>query len=118
VTEAVKEYTSLHFCSYANGLAISDWPAFATTCAPGSPLAPTIELAPKYSMYFTIASRAWAALANPGKDSLAFCEECRDPLALLLDKTHGAEIRDESVYREFAREWEADFFSDMDALNV
>jgi hypothetical protein len=69
-------------------------------------------------MYFTIASRAWKALSIPGLEPLVFCEACRDPLAIFLDKTHGAAIRDEAVYREFAREWELDFFADMDALNV
>lgn len=71
-------------------------------------------------MHFSIAARAWSALSavGPGTRAIHLCDECRDPLALHLDGLVGGEVRDPEIYRVFAREWERDFFNDMDALGV
>lgn len=120
VKTAVKDYTTQHLSCFCDS-AVSNWPEFAKTWAPGSEKAPSIESAPKYGMHFGLVNRAWNAISTVTDASmtpLELCQACRDPLALFLDKKHGAAISDQAVFRDFAREWEKDFFSDMDALNV
>ncbi len=41
-----------------------------------------------------------------------------DILSIWLDKQHGHTVSDPKIFKEFTKKWEADFFQDMDSLNV
>ena len=72
---------------------------------------------PKYPMFIKIATNSRSALDST-TDPASLIESCRDILSLYLDKRFGDTITDEKPFRDFARFYEDDFFTDMDALNV
>lgn len=44
--------------------------------------------------------------------------DCRDVLADWLDSLHGSTVTDKSVFDDLAKKFEAEYHSDMEALNV
>ena len=44
--------------------------------------------------------------------------DCKDVLSSYLDSQNGSTISDPVIFREFAADWETEFFKDMDALNI
>ena len=45
-------------------------------------------------------------------------KHCRNVLVELLDKQRGAQVTDNSIFTVLAKEFEIDYFHDMDALNI
>ncbi|XP_065347910.1 cysteine--tRNA ligase, cytoplasmic [Cloeon dipterum] len=48
----------------------------------------------------------------------AFLAEAKDAISNWLDKKFGATVKDNSIFSELPRYWEAEYHRDMDALNV
>lgn len=42
----------------------------------------------------------------------------KDPLAIWLDKQHGKDVTEHSIFTKLSKDWESEFHKDMDALNV
>lgn len=62
-----------------------------------------------------------AAVEKSPNDAAAvfsLLEAARDPISQMLDKEHGAEITDHSIFTKLSKFWEEDYMRDMDTLNV
>lgn len=58
------------------------------------------------------------AIASPTAVANEVAEAGREPLSQLLDKRHGSEVADNSIFETTPRFWETEFHKDMAALNV
>ncbi|KAI8924349.1 tRNA synthetases class I (C) catalytic domain-containing protein [Entophlyctis helioformis] len=57
--------------------------------------------------------------ARAGKIAVAdFYVALKDPISLWRDSQDGATVTDQKIFRDFAAYWEADYFADMDSLNI
>ncbi|KAJ1330157.1 cysteine-tRNA ligase [Batrachochytrium salamandrivorans] len=76
---------------------------------------------PKFDLYrkAAVISRTSIEMAKAGSISISeFYAALRDPLSLLIDSEEGGNTTDQQIFRDYAAYWEADFFEDMDALNI
>jgi cysteinyl-tRNA synthetase len=80
----------------------------------------------KFDLFFKTVTRAMAflggELAGSNAASIpctpAYLQPVRDVMCPWLDGKLGHTVTDQSVFRDFARFWEDEFFRDMDALNI
>jgi cysteinyl-tRNA synthetase len=52
------------------------------------------------------------------KNQVNLLSNARDVISLWIDDKKGHSVTDQKISKDFATYWEADYFKDMDALNV
>ncbi|THH01098.1 hypothetical protein EW026_g1541 [Hermanssonia centrifuga] len=82
----------------------------------------------KFEMHFSAANKAFIATQestfklknNDASQDVAqrLVDECKDILALSLDKKEGSTVTDHSIFRSLSAYWEDQFFKDMRRLRV
>ncbi|KAJ3213783.1 hypothetical protein HDU67_002440 [Dinochytrium kinnereticum] len=90
--------------------------------------APSPNDVPKFEMWFKTVKGSMTALEEArsnlatGKASKVYAESLLNAsagtLSTYLDKTLKETVTDPSIFRDYAAYWEAEYFKDMDALNI
>ncbi|RUP50856.1 hypothetical protein BC936DRAFT_137380 [Jimgerdemannia flammicorona] len=107
--------------------AIADWKQFESNLTPEE-LTKAVKVEEKFKMHvaalksshnaLVLADKEIAAGDNSKESADRLIEASKDVLATWLDKQRGAEVNDPRIFRDLPAFWEADFFGDMESLNI
>ncbi|KAK6092871.1 cysteinyl-tRNA synthetase [Batrachochytrium dendrobatidis] len=99
--------------------AANNWAEFVSEFEAGKLVGAADDV--KFGLYYKTAISSRDALAKAKSGNMCindFYLALQDPLSLFIDSQEGAKTTDQQIFRDYAAYWEADFFHDMDSLNI